>query len=1539
MSFFAYRTLQSSSAVQDGVYANFTSSGSENLLVTKQNSLEIYSVTGNGEFFSLTLVCVHKVFGEIQSIGTFRFNGRDTDAVLLSFGEAKLAVIEFDPVKNEVVTTGMYFMDHKRNVSKDFDQVSVTKIVVDPAFRCFVTLVFDHHLMVFPASLYAHKTTVSLFPAVTNSTSEFTTDIVEIQSHTQIGKPYLVNLDALGIKNIKDCNFLEGYLDPSLLILHEPNPIWSGRFALSNVSCQLAVVALSSQDFGSHVISRGELLPHELISIVPVPLPVGGALVLGANTILYFQQSIVAGLSLNEFGDAFGKTWPLVKTKNKGCIMFPFCSFITDKDLLISSRGRLWVLRLFTHADGPALRAMDLFDAGYSPHVSVIITRPNSRSKSNSWMFFGSNISDSMLVGYERVGTLGNESRLRAIVSNKVSLEAESNRDGSTAAKRTFSELENDSKDENMDFVDTNTNVDDPNLDVEKELYDPAFALFGVLPGFEYDPLRIVHFPECPFKFIVLDMIATSANFRNTLSISSQPAESKVSTENYIDIVTTTGVGATGGLRIFQEGIRPDPVALLNLVSGVSGAWSLIVEDEAMLDISGHYYHSLMLTTSIVQQKSTLFSIKSTIEELDSDFLLSTSTLVAGNILNNAYIVQVHRYGVIFLKYTTRVEEITMEEIFASSDYMINLIDPHIVSATIRDPVILLQLSDKSIRVFVPRENNLSNQLQGGLLNGAFLEKFASCRNIECCSLFADINTSPWFGSFIVTKGDSRFVEGKKSFEASQNDELEEKMLYENSVPLSSLPSFDTEISYVNDDQINDALFGYARDVIPIPEVKEVEMDNVFEEKYISTVSGKIFVLAVVRGHNLEFYRLDISACQMECIFQASKISFGAQTLFNRLGTPAIDVESSLCVVDVCLHVANNSFLEPSFLKDELSVPFLFLSLTNGDVLVYKAYRCPPLSQLGSGNLANANCALAFSRVVFPFISRLPHKNLFSSSSDSFDSVDELLLDGSRENTRTFYPFSDIAGRSGVFISGWRPMWLFIEKGSIWNHGFVVPLHSSVVAITEFHTQICPRGFAFFNENDVLNISQLPGLDSACLFSFAPFRTILIGKTTHSIASHPDSRSLMLAVSQPTSTLSLNDVTNRSLPVFAKKYKLLLVTVTAKGWHLDAQYDKFDEAECIECLYGINLKKFVKGSNQPANLQSDSFVAVGTRTSVTEDLACGGRIIFFQVYNASIVQAEGTNISGETENTSEKRLQLRYEHKEKRPILAFDSIEGMLALAIGQRVFLYRWVDDELSAYAFLDAQYHITSIKCLKRYLVIGDIQKSISLYHWEPIQKQLHPLGKDQNMQKVISCGFIIDNNELHVLSTDFLKNFQLYCFAPQKAESQGGKYLVTRADFHTGAFINSILSFRMRRFILPSNTSNSLTDRILTREEVQSLVPMEHKLNRYMSLGSDWQGGFHEILPIDELVYRRLFSLHTQLTLHLRHLAGLNPRAYRNMLSNGHVSFVPKRNVVDLDLILLFNGLDREQQDKIAQTIGTTSKQIIENLLDIELSTRLF
>jgi cleavage and polyadenylation specificity factor subunit 1 len=365
-------------------------------------------------------------------------------------------------------------------------------------------------------------------------------------------------------------------------------------------------------------------------------------------------------------------------------------------------------------------------------------------------------------------------------------------------------------------------------------------------------------------------------------------------------------------------------------------------------------------------------------------------------------------------------------------------------------------------------------------------------------------------------------------------------------------------------------------------------------------------------------------------------------------------------------------------------------------------------------------------------------------------------------------------------------------------------------------------------------------------------------------------------------------------------------------------------------------------------------LVLGTSAVEGEDTSARGRLILLDVYKASIMQDE----NGVEKRVTQLRAQTALSRKEKGPVTALCMIdntktgERMMATAVGSRVILYRWVGDKLEGCAFIDTQLYVSSLRSLRDYLVVGDFAKSVALCVYEPELKQIYMLGKDSTGSRggasVHAVEFLADRDELSVVSSDQGKNLLVFNY------SDLNRTLTVRADYHIGSRVNSLLQLRARTAPKhPSEIPESLegdesvssgtgaaTGSASSRAKALQLANLRH-----FQLATDLDGGIHRLIPLDDAIFRRLFSLQTQLTLTLEHSAGLNPRAHRlvrvesQLPARLHLPTPPKRNIVDIDLVWRYLSLDVTQQRRLARTIGTQPETIVENLLEFEMAMRLF
>ncbi|CEO99699.1 hypothetical protein PBRA_007432 [Plasmodiophora brassicae] len=403
---------------------------------------------------------------------------------------------------------------------------------------------------------------------------------------------------------------------------------------------------------------------------------------------------------------------------------------------------------------------------------------------------------------------------------------------------------------------------------------------------------------------------------------------------------------------------------------------------------------------------------------------------------------------------------------------------------------------------------------------------------------------------------------------------------------------------------------------------------------------------------------------------------------------------------------------------------------------------------------------------------------------------------------------------------------------------------------------------------------------------------------------HVDSGMVALLTLRKAPVWSVEEVTARSVPVQDNRCALHL----CRNGSFDI-VDTFDEMEHDgeETILAVEDAPLAVGG--AADGKRIPFLAVGTANVESEEVQCRGRILLFRVHDTTPSDATGAGM----------RLNLAFESKEIGPISAIAAVQGCLCVAVGLRVVMYRWDADRLVGCAFFDADFYAVSLAAAKGFIVLADVYNSAYLLYWEPRLKQVMLLGRDPVYTEVYAADFLIDGDDLSVVVADAHGNLRLVGYAPYRPDSLGGRRLLRRADIHLGTRVTSFVRLRGR----------DLSGMTVSRG------------GRYPLVGAGIDGSVSCLAPVTETLYRRLYSLTTLLTFQVRHLGGLNPRQYRAWKAAGRGDILTTncvRNVVDIDFLLRFAGLDYALQGQLAQSIGTTPDQIVDNLLQLQLSSSM-
>ncbi|XP_047994134.1 DNA damage-binding protein 1 [Leguminivora glycinivorella] len=241
-------TAQKPTAVTSCITGNFTSPTDLNLLVAKVNRLEMYLVTPEG----LRPMKEVGLYGRVAKMKLFRPPHETKDLVFILTVRYNAMILEWRTGPNgdlEVVTRA------HGNVSDSIGKPSENGIlaVIDPQARVIGLRLYDGLFKIIPLDK----------------------DSMELKAAS-------LRLEEL---NVFDAEFLHGCANPTLILIHQD---LNGRHIKTHE------INLRDKEFGK-VPWRQDNVETEASILIPVPSPLGGAIVIGTESIVYHDgQNYVA---------------------------------------------------------------------------------------------------------------------------------------------------------------------------------------------------------------------------------------------------------------------------------------------------------------------------------------------------------------------------------------------------------------------------------------------------------------------------------------------------------------------------------------------------------------------------------------------------------------------------------------------------------------------------------------------------------------------------------------------------------------------------------------------------------------------------------------------------------------------------------------------------------------------------------------------------------------------------------------------------------------------------------------------------------------------------------------------------------------------------------------------------------------------------------------------------------------------------------------------------------------------------------------------
>ncbi|XVE58674.1 hypothetical protein DITRI_Ditri04bG0187600 [Diplodiscus trichospermus] len=712
-----------------------------NLIVTAANVLEIYVVRVQQQSsrearistegkrggvmdgvsgVSLELVCSYRLHGNVESMEVLSIGGgngsRRRDSVILAFQDAKISVMEFDDSIHGLRTTSMHCFEgpewlHLKRGRESFARGPLVK--ADPQGRCGGVLVYDLQMIILKAA---------------QAGSGF---VGEDEAHgsggavsARVESSYIINLRDLDMKHIKDFIFVHGYIEPVMVILHERELTWAGRVSWKHHTCMISALSISTTLKQHPLIWSAANLPHDAYKLLAVPSPIGGVLVISANTIHYHSQSASCALALNSYAVSVDSRMiehvqgvlsasPDFCEKGGGlymewCQELPRSGFnveldaanatwlLNDVALLSTKTGELLLLTLVY--DGRVVQRLDLSKSKASVLTSGITTI------GNSFFFLGSRLGDSLLVQYSSgSGTSAFSSGLKEEVGD---IEGDA-----PLAKR----LRSSSSDALQDMVG-----------------GEELSLYGSAPNNSDSAQKT-------FLFAVRDSLTNVGplkDFSYGLRIDADANASGIAKQSNYELVCCSGHGKNGALSVLRQSIRPEMITEVEL-TGCKGIWTVYHKSTRShnADDDDEYHAYLIISlearTMVLETADLLTEVTESV-----DYYVQGRTISAGNLFGRRRVIQVFERGARILDGSFMTQELSIPS--PNSETSSGSESSTVMSVSIADPYVLLRMTDGGILLLVGDPATCTVSINSPT---AFE---GSKKLVSACTLYHDKGPEPW---------------------------------------------------------------------------------------------------------------------------------------------------------------------------------------------------------------------------------------------------------------------------------------------------------------------------------------------------------------------------------------------------------------------------------------------------------------------------------------------------------------------------------------------------------------------------------------------------------------------------------------------------------------------------------------------------------------------------------------------------------------------------------------------------------------------------
>ena len=366
----------------------------------------------------LVLVAEYTLSGTVTSLVRVKIASSKSggEALLVGFRDAKLSLVEWDPERPGISTVSIHYYEQDELQGSPWTTSlsdCVNYLTVDPGSRCAALKFGTRNLAILPFKQGDEDVAMDDWdeeldgPRPADKAVSKNANGDSSNAETPYGSSFVLRMSSLDPTLVHPIHlaFLHEYREPTFGILSSAVLPSASLLQERKDTLTYMVFTLDLHQKASTTILSVTGLPYDLFRVIPLPPPVGGALLVGGNEIIHIDQAGKAnGIGVNMFAKQC-TSFSLVDLSHlqmrlEGCTIEQL-SIENGEMLIILHSGALAILSF--RMDGRSVSGLNIREIPTEAGSLLLATGPSSVSSLGpNTLFLGSENADSVILGWNR---------------------------------------------------------------------------------------------------------------------------------------------------------------------------------------------------------------------------------------------------------------------------------------------------------------------------------------------------------------------------------------------------------------------------------------------------------------------------------------------------------------------------------------------------------------------------------------------------------------------------------------------------------------------------------------------------------------------------------------------------------------------------------------------------------------------------------------------------------------------------------------------------------------------------------------------------------------------------------------------------------------------------------------------------------------------------------------------------------------------------------------------------------------------------------